>query len=262
MKKTAALLAAMALISGASVLAAPPVPAEPAQAANTEAAVELASDKAQAVATKTVHYTHLGPYLVRPVTLSDKASYVPALGASEITSPAAKARTGRALLGQLRVTGKDVTASAFIYNEALQSPKTAAPDEEDVLAELFNGSKEGKENIDLYNEFVPAFSYMINEEVQESIAQKNRKDKTAIPENIFHFSLNDFKKLQSFGKDGYSTSGRILATVDGWVIPLYAKAYILKNGDTYRLLAGVTSDPSRDMISPALDSLARQAKTI
>lgn len=262
MRKTAALLAAMALLSGASVLAAQPAGAEPAPASETAMDMDLASAKAQTVATKTVHYTHLGPYFLRPVSLSGKASYVPALGASELNAPEAKARTGKALLGQLRVTGKDVTASAFIYNEALQSPKTAASDEEDVLAELFNGSKEGKENIDLYNEFVPAFSYMINEEVQESIARKNKKDKTAIPEDVFHFSLNDFKKLQPFGKDGYSTSGRIVATVDGWVIPLYAKAYILKHGDTYRLLAGVTSDPSRDMISPALDSLAEQAKTI
>lgn len=207
---------------------------------------------------RTTGYKNEGPFLTKDITLSNSAAYKPLNAQKEIGKGVKEKRSVPS--GILYSKKGDTAAGALIFNGVLKAPNPMPKGEEDLLGDLFQHNKQGEDNIALFNEFVPAFSVMVNEEIRAGILQKNKKDHLAIPENIMHVDLKDFEKLSPWGRHGYSSGGRFLVEADGWLVPLYVKTYIFQSGSSYRYIVSVTSDASRDIMKPALDLLGHYAE--
>lgn len=159
------------------------------------------------------------------------------------------------------IVKKDVTAMAFVINFII--PGNQVPVE---MKELFENDGAGQpaetakkvmasaNNMVLYNA-----EAMINGAFRSVIELENKYKIEKLPLDFATVQIKDIEPVQRKEKNVCTFGGRFLGQVDGFVMPLYFRAYIIKKGENCRILGVVTSDAEREMMKNGADRLAEES---
>lgn len=148
-------------------------------------------------------------------------------------------------IGQLQVKKDGITMTADVVNFTV--PKR---DGQQMLDGLFTVDKEGNPSAEgtlkilLFNQALGKAPAFLNERILEGIAMARKRMGEPIPYSIMHVDFRSVEPLHRMNGDRtvYTTGSRILLYADGWIFPMYIKAYLYKEGDDYRTLGIFASD--------------------
>lgn len=148
-------------------------------------------------------------------------------------------------IGQLQVKKDGITMTADVVNFTV--PKG---DGQQMLDGLFTVDKEGNPSAEgalkilLFNQALGKAPAFLNEKILEGIAMMRKQTGEPIPYSIMHIDFRSVEPLQRMKGDRtvYTTGSRVLLYVDGWIFPMYMKAYLYKEGDDYRAIGIFASD--------------------
>lgn len=252
MKKTAyiaALLLAGAVWTGSAAEA--PLP----ESAGAETLSVLSEELDGAASVGVIGETPAG--FLTAMDLGDGISYHP-MDFSEF-APDGK---GPMMMGQLRIERDGVMQTADVVNL-----EGASPELDEALRGLFGAdgrtvTPEGVQKIAVFNHLLGNAGAMLNQALLEGIARVRRETGEPMPYSIVHTELRSVEALHLMQDTGdalvYTTGGRVLLYLDGWVFPQYMKAYLWKDGDSYRLIAVGSNDSQKDAAQEAGDRLVRR----
>lgn len=159
------------------------------------------------------------------------------------------------------IVKKDVTAMAFVINFII--PGNQVPVE---MKELFENDGAGQpaetakkvmasaNNMVLYNA-----EAMINGAFRSVIELENKYKIEKLPLDFATVQIKDIEPVQRKERNVCTFGGRFLGQVDGFLVPLYFRAYIIKKGENCRILGVVTSDAEREMMKNGADRLAEES---
>lgn len=159
------------------------------------------------------------------------------------------------------IVKKDVTAMAFVINFII--PGNQVPVEMKALfendgagqpAETAKEVMASANNMVLYNA-----EAMINGALRSVIELENKYKIEKLPLDFATVQIKDIEPVQRKGKNVCTFGGRFLGQVDGFIMPLYFRAYIIKKGENCRILGVVTSDAEREMMKNGADRLAEES---
>lgn len=257
MKKTAyiaALLLAVAAWAGPAAAAEETAPA-PAQTG--AAALSVLSEELDGAASAGV-IGEVPEGFLTAADLGDGMSYHP-LDLAAVLPEAAETPM---MVGQLRTERDGITQTADVLNLEGRSPEMDA-----LFSGLFGAdgktvTPEGVQKIAAFNHMLGNAGAMLNQVILESIAETRRETGEPMPYSILHTELRSVETLHLMRDTGdalvYTTGGRVLLYVDGWVFPQYVRAYLWKSGDRYRLIAVSANDSQKDAAQEAGDRLVRR----
>ncbi len=247
MRKQWALLALSGLLTFSSLPAAAEEAAEETLVAGTGGASVEAD--APAMSVSGIDFTAC-PGLSRNLKLSPEAYY------TGMRSP----KSGETLpMGQIYVSQKNVDMTAHVFSFASDAPEVA-----EVLAGVFASDENGnvgKECLDALKAFndnlagLPVAANMGILKAVEGIRAATGED---IPYSLFY---TDFRAVESLhllrAPVRIATTGvRLYLYVDGWVLPMYVKAYVWQEGGGYRFLLTEMADAEKDALMKTSDALA------
>lgn len=187
----------------------------------------------------------LGAFLDK-MDLGNHRKYVPyPMGDLEKEHPGLKSP-----VGQLQFTKNGITMTADVLNGSL--PKTGQAGQ--MLSGLFdtdkkgNPSAEGAFKVMLFNQMLEKAPTVINEKILSIIADARKQTGEPIPFSIAHVDFRSVEPLHRVKteKTVYTTGTRVLIYFDGWVFPMYLKAYVWQDGDNYRFVGITAVDSQKD----------------
>ncbi len=204
-----------------------------------------------------------GPFLTQEFSLGNGAVFRPIVLPEQYGKEMAEnLKTGQKTftlpMGQL-VVEKGVTASAWIIDFAFSKESLSSND----VNELFVFDAKGQPGqaaqmaVGMANMFLMGAENLINAGIQENIAERNKTAERKIPANFAHVSIKDLEYIRPVGTDMYTMGGRIWAEVDGFLVPAYFRAYLMKKGNEYRGMAAITSDAEKEMVKEEIEKLAK-----
>lgn len=209
------------------------------------------------------------PFLKQKMHLGGDAEFIPvrytnpegAVTENRENRPGLPWKDGEVLpFGEL-IVKKDVTAMAFVINFII--PGNQVPVEMKALfendgagqpAETAKEVMASANNMVLYNA-----EAMINGALRSGIALENKNKKEKLPLDFATVQIKDIEPVQRKEKNVCTFGGRFLGQVDGFIMPLYFRAYIIKKGENCRILSVVTSDAEREMMKNGADRLAEES---
>lgn len=100
----------------------------------------------------------------------------------------------------------------------------------------------------------------LHREVEQSVAAW--ADQMAGGGAALDVKLADMEPVRRVGDVNYimyTAGARILFSSEGLILPLYGRAYMYRDGDSYRVVTLITSDDSRAILGYALEDLAKEA---
>lgn len=158
------------------------------------------------------------------------------------------------------IVKKDVTALAFVINFII--PGNQVPAEMKALFENDGAGQPAETakkvmasaNMILYSE-----EAMMNDGFRSGIVLENKYKKEKLPLDFATVQIKDIEPVQRKEKNVCTFGGRFLGQVDGFIMPLYFRAYIIKKGENCRILGVVTSDAEREMMKNGADKLAEES---
>ncbi len=257
MKKTAyiaALLLAGAAWAGPAASAEETVPAP--AAATVSAGSAVSEELSPAASAGVIGEVPAG--FLEAADLGDGMSYHPL----DLSSFMPEAAGAPVMIGQLRTERDGITQTADVLNLEGRSPEMDA-----LFAGLFGAdgktvTPEGVQKIAAFNHMLGNAGAMLNQAILESIAETRRETGEPMPYSILHTELRSVEALHLMRDTGdalvYTTGGRVLLYMDGWVFPQYVRAYLWKSADGYRLIAVSANDSQKDAAQEAGDRLVRR----
>ncbi len=169
-------------------------------------------------------------------------------------------KTGKALCtGQIFLTEKDVDMMAYVASFA-----SHAPEVKKALAGVFasdengNVGKECVEALKDFNENLASYPLAFNMSILKAVEGLRAATGEDIPYSLFYA---DFRSMESIhllrAPVRIATTGaRLYLYADGWVIPMYVKAYVWQEDGGYRFLLTEMDDAEKDPLLKASDALA------
>lgn len=158
------------------------------------------------------------------------------------------------------IVKKDVTAMAFVINFII--PGNQVPVEMKALFEN-DGTGEpaetAKKVMASANMVLYSAEAMMNGAFRSGIALENKNKKEKLPLDFATVQIKDIEPVQRKEKNVCTFGGRFLGQVDGFIMPLYFRAYIIKKGENCHILGVVTSDAEREMMKNGADKLAEES---
>ncbi len=153
-------------------------------------------------------------------------------------------------VGQLQVKKHGITMTADVINGAF--PKSG--DMGQLLSGLFDKDKEGNPSAEgtfkvmLFNQMLEKAPTVVNQKILESIAQIRKQTGEPVPFSIAHVEFRSVESLHLVKTERmvYTTGTRVLAYFDGWVFPMYVKAFVWQDGDNYRFVGIFAGDSQKD----------------
>lgn len=230
----------------------------PAAAAETEpsspvGAVSVLSDDLGAAASAGV----IGENDFRPLPamkLSGTMDYVP----FQLTDE--KGKEIPIPFGQLRICEGGILETAGVVCVTLpENQETSA-----ALSGLFGGksgpSAEGMMKIGVFNMMLEKAEPMMNAFLLEQIGKLRETSGEPVPYSIAHIELRSTEALRAIQTEPliYTTGTRALIYADGWIIPVYLKAYLFKEDGAYRAALLFTNDSEKDAAQRAGDLLMKR----
>lgn len=158
------------------------------------------------------------------------------------------------------IVKKDVTAMAFVINFII--PGNQVPAEMKALFENDGAgqpAETAKKVMASANMVLYSAEAMMNGAFQSGIALENKNKKEKLPLDFATVQIKDIEPVQWKEKNVCTFGGRFLGQVDGFIMPLYFRAYIIKKGENCRILGVVTSDAEREMMKNGADRLAEES---
>lgn len=148
-------------------------------------------------------------------------------------------------IGQLQVKRDGITMTADVVNFTV--PKDMG---NGSLSGLFTLDKEGKPSAEgtlkvlLFNQFLEKAPAFFNEKILEGVSLARKQTGEPIPYSIMHVDFRSVEPLHRMKGDRivYTTGSRVLLYVDGWIFPMYMKAYLYKEGNDYRAIGLFAAD--------------------
>lgn len=152
-------------------------------------------------------------------------------------------------IGQLQVRKNGITMTADVLNF-----QKSTADMKGIMSGLFVKGKDGQVSAEgafktmLFNQMLEKAPTVINEKILEGIADVRKRTGEPIPFSIAHVEFRSVEPLHLVKTDQmvYTTGTRVLAYFDGWIIPMYLKAYVWQEGDNYRFVGIFASDSQKE----------------
>ena len=158
------------------------------------------------------------------------------------------------------IVKKDVTAMAFVINFII--PGNRVPAEMKALFENDGAGRPAetaKKIMASANMTLYSAETIMNGGFRSGIALENKYKKEKLPLDFATVQIKDIEPVQRKEKNVCTFGGRFLGQVDGFLVPLYFRAYIIKKGENCRILSVVTSDAEREMMKNGADRLAEES---
>ena len=158
------------------------------------------------------------------------------------------------------IVKKDVTAMAFVINFII--PGNQVPVEMKALFENDGAgqpAETAKKVMASANMVLYSAEAMMNDAFRSGIAFENKYKIEKLPLDFATVQIKDIEPVQRKEKNVCTFGGRFLGQVDGFIMPLYFRAYIIKKGENCRILGVVTSDAEREMMKNGADRLAEES---
>lgn len=158
------------------------------------------------------------------------------------------------------IVKKDVTAMAFVINFII--PGNRVPAEMKALFENDGAGRPAetaKKVMASANMTLYSAETIMNGGFRSGIALENKYKKEKLPLDFATVQIKDIEPVQRNEKNVCTFGGRFLGQVDGFLVPLYFRAYIIKKGENCRILGVVTSDAEREMMKNGADRLAEES---
>lgn len=158
------------------------------------------------------------------------------------------------------IVKKDVTAMAFVINFII--PGNQVPAEMKALFENDGAgqpAETAKKVMASANMVLYSAEAMMNDAFRSGIAFENKYKIEKLPLDFATVQIKDIEPVQRKEKNVCTFGGRFLGQVDGFIMPLYFRAYIIKKGENCRILGVVTSDAEREMMKNGADKLAEES---
>ena len=208
------------------------------------------------------------PFLKQKMHLGKAAEFIPvrytnpegAVTENRGNRPGLPWKDGDVLpFGEL-IVKKDVTAMAFVINFII--PGNQVPAE---MKELFENDGAGqpaekaKKVMASANMTLYSAEAMMNDAFRGLIELQNKYKIEKLPLDFATVQIKDIEPVQRKEKNVCTFGGRFLGQVDGFLVPLYFRAYIIKKGENCRILGVVTSDAEREMMKNGADKLAEES---
>ncbi len=190
------------------------------------------------------------PGLSENLKLSDDAEFV------VMRNP----KSGEPLsMGQIWLSQKDVDMTAQVI-----SFMSDAPEIEEEFAGVFASDENGnvgKECVDALKKFNMKLSTLplsVNMGILKAVEDIRAATGKDVPYSI---AYADFRAVESLhllrAPTRIATTGvRLYLYADGWVIPMYVKAYVWQEDEGYRFLLTFSADNEKDPLIKASDALA------
>ncbi len=169
-------------------------------------------------------------------------------------------KSGEALpVGQICLTKKDVDMTAHVFSFVTHAPEVA-----DALDGVFasdengNVGKECVEALKVFNEKLIGLPIAANMGILKAVEGLRAATGEDIPYSLFY---TDFRAVESLhllrAPVRIATTGvRLYLYMDGWVLPMYVKAYVWQEDGGYRFLLTEMADAEKDALLKASDALA------
>lgn len=162
-------------------------------------------------------------------------------------------------VGQIHLRQKDIDMTANVISFA-----SDAPEIDEALAGVFASDENGnvgKECVDalkVFNEKLTGLPLAANLGILKAVEGIRAATGKDIPYSIFY---TDFRAVESLhllrAPTRIATTGvRLYLYADGWVIPMYVKAYVWQEDEGYRFLLTFSADNEKDPLIKASDALA------
>ena len=237
----------------AGALSFPAAAEEAAPAAAPAETLSVVSDDLDAAASVGV----IGAADLRPLPamkLSDTMEYVP----FQLTDE--KGKEIPIPFGQLRIREGGILETAGVVCVTL-------PDDQELsaaLSGLFDKedgpTAEGVMKIGLFNMMLGKAEPMMNAFLLEQIGKLRETSGEPVPYSIAHIELRSTEALRAMQREPliYTTGTRALIYADGWIIPVYLKAYLFKEDGAYRAALLFTNDSEKDAAQRAGDLLMKR----
>ena len=158
------------------------------------------------------------------------------------------------------IVKKDVTALAFVINFII--PGNQVPAEMKALFENDGAgqpAETAKKVMASANMTLYSAEAMMNGVFRSGIELENKYKIEKLPLDFATVQIKDIEPVQRKEKNVCTFGGRFLGQVDGFIMPLYFRAYIIKKGENCRILGVVTSDAEREMMKNGADKLAAES---
>ena len=161
---------------------------------------------------------------------------------------------------QLRIREGGILETAGVVCVTLpENQETSA-----ALSGLFGGksgpSAEGMMKIGVFNMMLEKAEPMMNAFLLEQIGKLRETSGEPVPYSIAHIELRSTEALRAMQTEPliYTTGTRALIYADGWIIPVYLKAYLFKEDGAYRAALLFTNDSEKDAAQRAGDLLMKR----
>ena len=162
-------------------------------------------------------------------------------------------------VGQIYVSQKDVDMTAYVLTFASDAPEVA--DALDGVFTLDENGQVGKECVEalrVFNEKLVALPVAANMGILKAVEGIRAATGEDIPYSMFY---TDFRAVESLhllrAPVRIATTGvRLYLYADGWVLPMYVKAYVWPEDGGYRFLLTEMADAEKDALTDASDRLA------
>lgn len=168
--------------------------------------------------------------------------------------PARLPKEKRALpVGQLQIKKNGTESAVYVMNCVISKKETKAD-----IAPLFAAGSSSEKGLILLvaNGVATQAEGMLNEKILAGIEALRKEWKEPIPYDIMRVELRDIEMLHEMeDRRAYTAGVRFFAYADGWVIPMYAKAYLYPDGKDYRVVGLLANDSERKEAREAGDLL-------
>lgn len=156
-------------------------------------------------------------------------------------------------MGQLQIKKNGTTSVVYVLNCVLSEKET-----KEHIAPLFAEGSSSERGLLLLvvNAAATQAEGMLNEKILEGIEALRKEWKDPIPYNVARVELRDIEPLhETEERRAYTAGVRFFAYADGWVVPMYVKAYLYPDGKDYRVVGLLANDSERKEAKEAGDLL-------
>lgn len=150
-------------------------------------------------------------------------------------------------LGQIQLRRDGRLLTADVVNFSLTDSETGGR-----LGGLFGAEEDAGPGdallVFLFNQMLERAPEAINGKILETVSQLRKTTGEAIPYSIARVDFRSVEPLRRLsGRHAVYTAGmRVLIYADGWVFPMYVRAYIDKKGEAYRVIGLFAGDSQKD----------------